>query len=177
MRFIMNPEQTFFETLAWDTTCFIDDDINPSTLRIVTKTLVYAKIKKMPFTVYIKSSGGDVLTSLKIYSAIKAHPYPTKGIIIGEANSAAATVLQACDKRLVHRYNNIHLHAINSYRSVYTEKDVEGMKYQVIVENILSKTTLLSLKEVKSIMKNIGGKRFFDKEILDVGLADKFIKE
>ncbi|GEM_PF-4737600 len=173
----MNPEQVFLQTLASDGVCYIDDDISPSTLRVVTKTLTYAHTRKMPLTLYIKSSGGDVLTSLKIYSALQAYSFPVTGIIIGEANSASATILQGCTIRLMHRYNSIHLHAVESKRSVYQKEDVEGMRMQHIVEGILTEKTNLSKEEINKIMINPGGKRFFDKEILDAGLADKFVEK
>lgn len=173
----MNPEQMFLQTLASDGTCYIDDDISPSTLRVITKTLTYARSKEMPFTLYIKSSGGDVPTSLKIFSALDAYPFPVTGIVIGEANSSSATILQACNTRLIHRYNSIHLHAVESRRSVYQKEDAGGMRMQRIVEGILAEKTHLSKKDVKEIMTNPGGKRFFDKEILEAGLADKFVEK
>lgn len=171
----MKFKKMFRDTMALHGTFYLDNDINPKTLEKFSKVAIYARLNALPLTVYIKSSGGDVLSCLKMYSLIQSHPSPTKGILVGEANSAAAMVLQAFDKRLMHQYNTVYLHAIEARRSLYEEPTEEAKKSQLIIENIFVEKTKLSEKEVKTIMQNLGGKRFFDQEALDAGIVDGFV--
>lgn len=173
----MKFKKAFLNSLALHGTFYLDNDINPKTLEKFSKVAIYARLNGLPLTAYIKSSGGDVPSCLKMYSIIRSHPFPTKGILMGEANSAAGMVLQAFDERLMHRYNTIYLHALESRRSVYENVSDEARRSQMIIETIFVKRTKLSEKEVKTIMESLNGKRFFDQEALDAGLVDGFINE
>jgi ATP-dependent protease ClpP protease subunit len=60
--------------------------------------------------VMIDSEGGDAAEGLRLYRAIKASPLPTRCEVRGEANSAAAVVLMACQQRWMTKTSHIGIH-------------------------------------------------------------------
>lgn len=58
----------------------------------------------------IDSDGGDAEEGIKIYRAIKASPIPTRCTVHGQAASAAALLLQACQIRVMTKDSRIAIH-------------------------------------------------------------------
>ncbi|MFA5124650.1 MAG: ATP-dependent Clp protease proteolytic subunit [Patescibacteria group bacterium] len=59
------------------------------------------------------STGGSVERGLEIYDMLKAYPGKKTGVVIAFAQSMAAIILQACDRRLVLPHSTILVHNPN----------------------------------------------------------------
>lgn len=70
-----------------------------------------------PINLYINSDGGDVYEATAIYSQLKRHKGKVTAIVDGRAHSAAFTVLQAADHRVMNMGTSAIIH--NMWTGVY----------------------------------------------------------
>lgn len=63
-----------------------------------------------PVTLRVNSPGGLAYDGVAIYTALQEHDGPTKGIIEGEAGSAASLAIMACDTIVSHSTGVFHPH-------------------------------------------------------------------
>lgn len=61
-------------------------------------------------TIILNSGGGDVYAGLAMYDVIKTYPGHVTIKVVGQANSMAAIVLQAADKRMITSSSTIMIH-------------------------------------------------------------------
>lgn len=67
-----------------------------------------------PIKIYINSSGGKVIPSLSIISAIETSKTPVYTYCLGQACSAAAVVLLAGHKRYIQKYSTVMIHEMSA---------------------------------------------------------------
>lgn len=70
-----------------------------------------------PINLYINSDGGDVYEATAIYSQLKRHKGKVTAIVDGRAHSAAFTVLQAADHRVMNMGTSAIIH--NMWTGLY----------------------------------------------------------
>lgn len=146
---------------------------------------VLETVDNPPVRVIITSSGGDIIAGLDIYDMIANYTGMTTGVVIAEASSMAAVILQACKKRLAYANSRILIHdpAI-LYLSIHTVR-TNNSKFQKLLakndERIFSRTyRILAKRSGKTIpqVKKVCHKEeeMFADEALRFGLIDSIIK-
>ncbi|MFA6340985.1 MAG: ATP-dependent Clp protease proteolytic subunit [Candidatus Paceibacterota bacterium] len=116
-------------------------------------------LKNSPdITVLISSVGGNVGDGLFIYDLLSLYPGRKTAIVVGEAYSMAAIILQACDKRFAMRHAKILTHNTTSEikLDVLRDKrklrdtiaDIEKRQMQQYI--VVSKRSGKSIKEVRA---------------------------
>lgn len=133
---------------------------------------------------FINSGGGCIDSGIAIFDAIKSCKNYVRGIVNGQASSAASVILQACDTRemtpnsimLVHVGTESYStdHPENIRRHVKRSDEVEKWCRSIYMTKIKAKKPRFTYKQLDSLLK-------FDtivssKECLDLGLVDE-IKE
>lgn len=131
-------------------------------------------------TIYINSEGGDLDQGKAIYDIIKNSKRYVRGVVYGEASSAASLILQACDERTMseNSYIMVHLgeeatggHPSNKKRwDKKYEKDTDWMM-KVYLEKIKEKKPRFTKNKLTEMLR-------FDtilsaKEAIDLGLLDR----
>ena len=109
------------------------------------------------FTVIIDSGGGDGTGAMTLHDLFKTYPGKITGIVIGQASSAAATILQGCTVRLATKNSTILIHngerglpviLLNNRRKLNDFLERER-KFQSLKYEMLSAHTGKSIKEIK----------------------------
>ena len=117
-----------------------------------------------PITVIITSNGGDIDIGMQIYDLIRMYPGQTTGIVYGWARSAAAIIIQACNKRQMTPASYIQIHPLVSKPlSLAVLTDTAKM------EEIIGKLEKLQ-KRITAIFSNRSGKE--EAEIWDLMLRE-----
>lgn len=112
-------------------------------------------------TLYIKSDGGEVLPGLQIYDSIRLSVAPVIGVVLGEANSMASVVLQACRTRKAVRHACLIMHYINVTRSLSELIDeqkrhdslAKSWEYQNSIFCILVERSGMSIEPVEKLCR------------------------
>lgn len=142
---------------------FKEDDADT----IVSKLFDLGKNIKENIFLQMNSKGGSFIGGVKIYDAIQMCEANVTGIVIGDAFSMAAIVLQACSYRVASSNSRLLFH--NAYREIRlkieADSKVEGFKtrLQEEIDNLSKKNDV-----IKNIIKG--------KILSDVDL-DIFLKE
>lgn len=172
-------QEEFFEKFLEMGIVPIFNEITTSTLEKVQQCFTHFFLRKMTnITVLISSNGGNTDVALEIFDILKLYPGLKTGIVVGKARSAAAIILQACDKRLVTPNSQILIHngtAIFPNDCLYDERKLADFlekinKFKDKVLRILTDRTKKSEKEI--IDMNMKDKSLFVEEALEFGLID-----
>ncbi|MFZ2038774.1 MAG: ATP-dependent Clp protease proteolytic subunit [Minisyncoccia bacterium] len=179
----MNPAT---KLLAEKNMIIIDGDINETTLNniqesfgcILFKAFSVNPTKFPEITVMISSHGGS--HDLKIYDFLSTYPGKKVGFVLNYAQSAAATILQACDVRIATEYSDILVHNGEKKAVAYdtflddtkTKEFVEGVRADAQKRwEILVKRTKMTLEEVKKLFAE--DRNLSPGEALKLGLIDR----
>lgn len=109
--------------------------------------------------VLITSTGGDVNIGLDIYDLVNTYPGKTTGVVLRQANSMAAIILQACTERIASKHSDILIHHI-ARRSVSLDifNDESGAKLEELKKDMRRKQDYLYdilVKRTKKELKEI----------------------
>ncbi len=108
----MNTNEVFEDLLKLPTPKIIlSGKVDREMRNRVFRSLTFLTTKGSPdVEIIIESSGGEVSHGLDIYDALRLYQGKKKGIVISEAGSMAAIILQACDTRQCasHAYILVH---------------------------------------------------------------------
>lgn len=137
-------------------------------------------------TIKFKSEGGLVTQGMAIYDAIKYCKNLVRGICIGNVESIATIIIQACDERLLYHNSYFMLHEGSST----IEKDLKFKdkkqwdNFLEAQENGGNKIYLEKIKQKKPRFTMAKLTEFIDrdrillpKDIVEFGLADRIIEE
>lgn len=137
-----------------------------------------------PTNIYISSGGGDVDYGLDVYDTLMMYDGLKKGIVVGNASSMAAIILQACDKRVATKHATVLIHHISRGDiSLDVLRDEEKLKdtvksmeeSQMYLYEILSGRTKKDTMVIKEECAK--DKAMTAREALEFGLIDEILTE
>ncbi len=157
----------------------VDDDMWDH----VREALLRLRAKGSPdITIQISSIGGNVDAGLSIYDALRLYPGKTTGVVLGQAASMGAIVLQACNVRKCSIHSAILIHHVATEKvSIDILRDPKKLK--LLLESGERKQahlyTILCAragKGVKRIRKACGRDKYMTaEEALNFGLIDEIV--
>ena len=112
----------------------------------VRTALTYMIAKGWPdITVTLTSDGGDGIAAFMIYELLRmyADKAQVTGQVVGYAHSAAAMILQACDKRIAHEHCQMRIHFGRDYYG--QEEILDDAKYKALRDRLE--------KEIQPVLK------------------------
>jgi ATP-dependent Clp protease, protease subunit len=161
-------------------TILIDGEVNSRMLDYVQTALGFLHADDSPpVQVIFSSPGGSVEIGLNIYDIIRLYPGEKNGIVITEASSMAAVILQACTTRSCARHAGVLIHHIykNNFgldtlrsRSELKKRVAHMERLQQSIYTILSERTRRPTKEIRRECKL--NRKMTAQEALDFGLID-----
>jgi ATP-dependent Clp protease protease subunit len=137
----------------------IDGEINGDKVIYIKKCLVNLLLQgSPPVKVIISSNGGKVMAGLDIYDLLKLYSGKKTGVIVCEARSMAAVVLQACDYRLATQNAGIMIHNTKggiTHDELMDEEKIKKLRQEYIdtqkrINVLLSVRTGKSIEEIKT---------------------------
>ena len=166
------------------TICLFDGITEESAATFIVNLKLLQKVCKDEdeITILINSEGGDLTSAFAIYDTIKLSPIHIKGIVVGNASSAASMILQACDTRLITPNSYLMLHLGEEYTggSVSTKRawdkkyEEDGdMMVDIYWQKIKLKKKKYPRKQLKRDMDV--DMIFRPKQALDFGLVDNIV--
>lgn len=134
--------------------------------------------------IMINSMGGDVRAGMAIYDAIRISPIHCTAVVIGQANSIAAWILQACDVRTSYPSAEILVHAgtvdsgeVDPNRTRQFARKVmaeERLMEQILLDKIQEKNPGYTRRRLHSLLrKDIP---MSATEALELGLLDHILE-
>lgn len=88
-----------------------DNEVNHNAADRVIKNLhILELLDHTPIRVYLNCPGGSVTDGMAIYDAILACTSRITGLVLGEASSMGALILQAFDRRIAYKWSRFMLH-------------------------------------------------------------------
>jgi ATP-dependent Clp protease protease subunit len=173
-----------FSRLIKDRIVFLADCIDVEAATIIAATLLFLDNQShdKPISVYINSPGGTVHDGLfTIYDTMNYIEAPIKTTCIGEACSAAATILSAGTPgmRAAFQNSSIMIHEIQISElsgpgtDIIREAERIGRWNEKLFE-IMARNTGHTIDEIKKICER--DKYFTAEEAKDFGLIDKIIE-
>lgn len=158
-------------------------EINPSEMSRITASLLWLNArsdKKEEIKFYINSEGGEAVAGLNMYDALRLSRADITGIVVGQANSMASVVLQACKKRQAMKHTCLLLHTLTVRKSLYElnniniEKSLKGtMKLQEAIFKILSDRSGKKIREIKKLCEE--SRALSAEEAKEMNLIDEII--
>jgi ATP-dependent protease ClpP protease subunit len=155
--------------------------IDMDRFKTVFKNLHALDISSGDINLIINSEGGDVVQGKGIYQAIKGCSNHVRGIVYGEASSAASFILQACDKRVMttDSYLLLHIgqeelsenHPRNIDRLHEFYRELETWLESVYLKKIKEKKKRFTRNQIKSMLQF--DKYIYPAEALELGLIDE----
>lgn len=163
----------------------IDGEVNDQMVSYVKEALaiLYSLRKSPDITILISSNGGDAGRSKDIFDYFKQYPGKKKAIVNDAARSAAATILQAADERLLSRHAVVMIHhtatryvSLDTLRSKKkTEKLREDLEYsQKGTYKILSERSGQGISSIRKAC--VAAKDMDAEEAIKFGLADSIFE-
>lgn len=147
----------------------------------ICKPMTYLAVKSGdPITLYISSPGGDAIEGMAIIDTINRcrseFEVSTEGVVLGQAMSAAAIILQACDIRIAHKNSVIMLHgpsvvAAGDVKSMEAEQGLMDLIVNIALD-LLEKRTKMPRDYWENIMKSSTPKYYTAEQALAEGLID-----
>lgn len=127
----------------------------------------------------LTSGGGNVEFGLDIYDMIRLYEGKKRGVVIGDAASMAAIILQACDNRCAMENARVLIHHINHNRVTLDDmrnpkrlgkmhKDMEQRQQRLY--DILAKRTGKSVARIRAVCAK--DEPMTTKQALEFGLID-----
>jgi ATP-dependent Clp protease protease subunit len=131
-----------------------------------------------PITLLINSPGGDIYAGNAIYDAVKASKAKVTGVVIGHAMSAAATIFQACSRRIMTKNSRLLFHhgtwTVNDGVKNLRAWATEAASWEKWDEELLAVTAFESLEAAKAFLSNDA---IVDAPTaVELGLADEVAK-
>jgi ATP-dependent Clp protease protease subunit len=124
---------------------FLTGDITGETLSYVKEAIMrlLMKVSAPPLTLIISTFGGTC--SLEIYDVLRLYPGKKIGLVVNNAKSAGALVLQACDVRLATPHSKILIH----------HGSTGDVKYDILMDGDKAKRFLLDSRRMIEDRYNI----------------------
>lgn len=155
----------------------VDDDM----LEYVLQSLTILESRGSPdVELRICTDGGEVITGMNIYDALRRYKGKKTGVVYAFAFSMGAVILQACDDRVCLPHANVLIHNVNfsvdsakleDLRSFKRRLDTSLQSDQQEIYRILSARTGKSEKKIrKTSLKDM---EMSAKEALAFGLIDR----
>ena len=162
----------------------IGGEIDWNAARYVREALLRCVAKGSPdIRVLITCEGGDLHIGLNIYDLLKSYEGYKTALVQGYAQSIAAVILQACEKRqsLPHSYIRIHHMHDKSGISLDILRDAEKLKAvcedmeqcQAQLDRILTERTGKSIDEIRATCEK--DEDMNAEEARDFGLIDEIV--
>ena len=109
--------------------------------------------KKEKIFVIISSTGGKVKSALEIFDILKLYPGQVFGLVVGEAMSSAAIILQACGTRMATTHSKILIHNGSTNVDINVFLNAELLHKQVGEHQQIAKRlwTIVSLRTGRSM--------------------------
>jgi ATP-dependent Clp protease, protease subunit len=109
--------------------------------------------KKEKIFVIISSTGGKVKSALEIFDILKLYPGQVFGLVVSEAMSSAAIILQACGTRMATPHSKILIHNGSTHVDINVFLNAELLHKQVEEHQQISKSlwTIVSLRTGRSM--------------------------
>lgn len=127
-----------------------------------------------PINILMNCSGGDVDHGLAIYDAIRSAASHVRIIVMGQASSMAAWVLQAADERIITPSSYIMIHDGAGTKNKFARKQDKYCR-DILLERIQQKNPGYS---VHKLQKMLDTDTYLDpKEALELGLVDSILGE
>jgi ATP-dependent Clp protease protease subunit len=131
-------------------------------------------------TIIINSSGGCVTSGMAIYDAIKMYPGRVTALVLGEASSIAAAILQAADVRVITPNAEILIHQgtaaaaedhVKNVIRMAKELERDMVKYEsILLGRIQEKRPDFTLIKLRNMLDF--DTRLNAEESLNLGLVD-----
>ncbi len=113
-------------------TLFIEGSVDLKMFEYVKECIQTFELKGWPeINVRISSHGGSVVHGFWIYDLIRSYQGNSIAVILGECNSVASVILQACKVRKAYKHSTIIIHDLgNSKRMTVKDYDDGVVKLQ-----------------------------------------------
>lgn len=167
---------------------FLNSGFTEKDANLMIKQLYELNLKRGEIFLQMNGSGGSFAGAKKLYDNILLSPNPVTGVVIGDAFSALAIVLQACKKRYASKLSRFHLHHV-SYPITFNIKhddDILALKDELAKEmELLRSNDAILIEILEKRIKGITKEEFrtllksetdlTPNEALKLGLIDKII--
>lgn len=136
----------------------IDGEINDNKVHYIKNCLVSLLLQgSPPVKVIISSGGGNVGAGMDIYDLLKLYPGKKTAVVVCEARSMAAVILQACDRRLATQNAGITIHNTSggvTHDELMDEEKIKKLRQEYTdcqkrINIIFSSRANKSLEEIK----------------------------
>ncbi|MBI4118152.1 MAG: ATP-dependent Clp protease proteolytic subunit [Parcubacteria group bacterium] len=133
----------------------IDED---AAERLTEQLLLLDAAASFPITLFINSRGGDFEETLKIVDTIQHLESPVDAVVVGNAQSCAFFILQACRRRVAYPHASFMIHGVSLPDSRIDQTDfgsiVRGAKDELdTVFEMMAKKSGLSLSRIQKLSK------------------------
>lgn len=135
--------------------------------------------KKEAITIDIYTTGGCSISAWAIYDRIRQSACFITGRVWGEASSAGAYILQACDERLISEHGALMLHEGEDGLTTNHKRNVESYAKQIPVYRgfqieAFSRALCKSKRSVETLLQF--DKYYYADEALEEGLVDRILE-
>lgn len=177
---------TYFEELK-NRTVWISDEINDSTLDIVSKIIHWNREDKdipvkerKPIRLFICSPGGSLEVEETIVSIINLSKTPIYGIALGCVASAASLIYLSCHRRfaLPNAYFILHRGSCSNISGSFDDVQAAMQDYKITIEKMESfyiEHTKYSEEEIKKGLEHDWYVRF--PEAIDKGIVTDMVED
>lgn len=138
-----------------------------------------------PATFLFHSNGGSIQAGLHIYDLIANYSGLSTGLVFGRADSMAALILQACQKRLSCEYGCLTIHnpleSLASWSMFFDPvenkriKEVMKANREIFIKILLRRTGRNRQEIIEALDRGEKGEEMIAKKALEFGLVDEVI--
>lgn len=139
-------------------------------------------------TLIIDSKGGSTKSSFFFYDFLKIISSPVIGVVNGECQSAAMTILQGCTRRISTKHsrflihNNTHIPEMHLTSNVKEHYDIAYKEMQSIQDqliHILMSRSQKTREEITALLDEGTkfNKEYTAEEVLEMGFLDEIIEK
>ena len=150
--------------------------ITPLEEKRVVEELASLSVQDIPFiTLYISSKGGSMKFALRLHDILKKSTKKVVGIVIDNAYSMAAIVLQGCSERKAYEDALFLIHDVRLAEDVTPNDELNERKEkgQEIIYKILSECSGRTVMEITEVCRQ--NKKMSAHEAKALGLIDEVI--
>jgi len=167
---------------------FLNSGFTEKDANILIKQLYDLNLKDGPIFLQMNGSGGSFAGAKKLYDNIVISPNPVTGVVAGDAFSALAIVLQACQKRYATKLSRFHLHYV-SYPitfniqhndnilmlkdTVLKELKLLRSNNEILLKILATRITSISRAKLEKLLNDETD--LTPEQALELGLIDKII--
>lgn len=162
----------------------INDETPEESALVIKNLTILDSSSDDPLTIIMNCPGGDVVTGLAIYDAIKMCRCQVIIKVFGQASSMGSVILQAADVRLMSpnavqmiHYGHASYDESNPtlYKLVEEDKRVDKWMEELYMSKIRTKHSMFKLAKLKKMLTH--DTYFTAQQSIDMGLADGIIEE